>query len=363
MSQSEEDQSDKTHEATPQKLRKAREKGEVARSTDLSVSASYAGFMLAALAFGSSSFQSLGSTLMYFLDSPDRMSQGGLGDSAQALMGTLIFRSVTAVAPWFLLPMASVVLVTLAQRAFVVAPGKLEPKMSRVSILSNAKNKFGRTGLFEFAKSFSKLLLYSLLLASFLRTNLPAMIVATATGPAAALALMGALFIKFLVVVLLISTGLGALDAVWQHVEHLRKNRMSHKEMMDETKDAEGDPHVKQQRRQKGQQIAMNQMLSDVPDADVVVVNPTHYAVALKWSRMPGAAPVCVAKGIDEIARAIREKAAEAGVPVHRDPPTARALYASVAIGREIPEDTYREVAAAIRFAEEMRQRARKRAF
>jgi flagellar biosynthesis protein FlhB len=138
---------------------------------------------------------------------------------------------------------------------------------------------------------------------------------------------------------------------------------MSRKELMDETKDAEGDPHMKQQRRQKGQELAMNQMMADVPEADVVLVNPTHYAVALKWSRMPGAAPVCVAKGIDEMALAIRKKAIEAGVPVHSDPPTARALFASVAIGQEIPEKTYRAVAAAIRFAEEIRQKARRRPF
>lgn len=105
----------------------------------------------------------------------------------------------------------------------------------------------------------------------------------------------------------------------------------------------------------------MNQMLADVPEADVVVVNPTHYAVALKWSRLPGEAPVCVAKGVDEIAARIREKAQEAAIPIHRDPPTARALHAIVEIGQEIPEEQYRAVAAAIRFADAMRQRAKGR--
>jgi flagellar biosynthetic protein FlhB len=100
-------------------------------------------------------------------------------------------------------------------------------------------------------------------------------------------------------------------------------------------------------------------MLADVPKADVVIVNPTHFAVALKWSRRKGAAPVCVAKGVDEVAARIRAAAAEAGVPIHRDPPTARALHATVNLGEEVRPEHYRAVAAAIRFAERMRSRAR----
>jgi flagellar biosynthetic protein FlhB len=100
-------------------------------------------------------------------------------------------------------------------------------------------------------------------------------------------------------------------------------------------------------------------MMVDVPTADVVVVNPTHYAVALRWERTPGSAPVCVAKGVDEVAARIREAAAAAGVPVHRDAPTARALHGTVEIGAQIQPDHYEAVAAAIRFADRMRGRAR----
>ncbi len=143
----------------------------------------------------------------------------------------------------------------------------------------------------------------------------------------------------------------------------MRKNRMSDKEIRDEMKDAEGDPHMKQQRRQRGQEIAMNQMLSDVPKADVIVVNPTHYAVALQWSRNQGEAPVVTAKGVDEVARRIREIAHESAIPIHRDPPTARALHASVEIGSEIAPDHYRAVAAAIRFADMIRRKRKARGY
>ena len=127
---------------------------------------------------------------------------------------------------------------------------------------------------------------------------------------------------------------------------------------MDEVKHSEGDPHIKQQRRQRAVEIAMNQMLSDVPDAGCRDRQPTHYAVALKWDRLSSGAPVCVAKGIDEIAARIREVAAENAVPIHSDPPTARALHASVDIGDEISPDHYVPVAAAIRFAEAVRRKA-----
>jgi probable sodium:solute symporter len=103
-------------------------------------------------------------------------------------------------------------------------------------------------------------------------------------------------------------------------------------------------------------EIAAQRMMADVPDADVVIVNPTHYAVALKWDRTPGSAPVCVAKGVDEVAHRIREAAIEAGVPVHSDPPATRAIYATTDLGAEIAPDHYHAVAAAIRFAERMRR-------
>jgi flagellar biosynthetic protein FlhB len=127
--------------------------------------------------------------------------------------------------------------------------------------------------------------------------------------------------------------------------------------VIDEHKDSEGDPHLKQQRRQRGHDIATNRMLLDVGCADVIIVNPTHYAVALKWKRSDRSAPICLAKGVDEIAARIREQAALHGVAVHSDPPTARALHATVEVGAPIRPEHYRAVAAAIRFAEALRKR------
>lgn len=135
---------------------------------------------------------------------------------------------------------------------------------------------------------------------------------------------------------------------------------MSHKEIRDEHKEAEGDPHLKQSRRQKAREIAMQQMLSQVPSADVILVNPNHYAIALQWSRAPGSAPTCVAKGVDEIAARIRASGLEHSIPIRSDPPVARALFATCEIGHEIDPDFYAPVAAAIQFADELRRKSRK---
>lgn len=361
MSDGGKDESDKSHEPTQQKLQKAREKGEVARSSDLSVAAAYVGLLLAIVAIGSVTVDRIGSVLTTLLDQPEEIAGLVFSEPAQTPLGGLGFALATALGPWFALPAAAVLVSVIAQRALVFAPSKLVPKLSRISPMANAANKFGRNGLFEFAKSFAKLTLYSVCLGLFIDAKLDEIVGAIRTGARGAIAIMAQHCIEFLFIVVLMAAALGAVDAVWQHAEFRRRNMMSRKELTDETKDAEGDPHMKQQRRYRGQRIALSHMLADVPSADVVIVNPTHYAVALKWSRKPGAAPVCVAKGVDEMAATIRRTAQEAGVPLHSDPATARALHATVEIGQEIDEIHYAPVAAAIRFAELMRRKARER--
>ena len=353
------DDQDKQHEATQKKLDDARKKGEIPRSTDLTTAAAYAGVLIAATAIGAANMKGIGAELAGVVARSDRLAVEVFNGGGMVFAGTLILEIAALLAPWFLIPIVAVLLVLVATRSFVVSPEKLQPKMNRISPLSNAKNKFGRSGLFEFAKSFAKLSIYSIILGVFLWRKMPQVVGTIGLEPAMATTVLLELCVQFFALVLLIALVIGAIDFMWQYQEHMRKNRMSHKELTDEAKQSEGDPHVKQQRRQKGYEIAMSQGIKDVPDADVVVVNPTHYAVALKWSRLPGEAPICVAKGVDEIAARIREVASEAGVPIHRDPPTARSLHAMVEIGQEIHPEHYQAVAAAIRFAEKMRGKAK----
>lgn len=352
---------DKSFDPTPQKLLEARKKGDFAKSVELQTAASYAGLTLAFLALGTQVVSVFAGQMQVLLDQSVEFADVVFAGSSSAVMGPILWNASWALVPVFLLPALAVLGAIFTQRAFVVTPSKLQPKLSRISLVQNAKQKFGRNGFFEFGKSFAKLTIYSICLAVFLDARLPDMIAVTRSVPGAVVVMLAELCVAFLLIVVLISAALGAIDAIWQHQEHIRKNRMSRKEISDETKNAEGDPYLKQERRARAQALASQQMMADVPTADVIIVNPTHYAVALKWTRAPGTAPICVAKGVDEIALRIREVAMEAAVPIHSNPPTARALHSVMKVGDEVTSEYYQAVAAAIRFADEMRVKAKGR--
>lgn len=355
------DESDKTYDATPQKLLDARKKGEIARSTELLTACAYAGLLIAFIGAGGSGLMQLGTSMMVLIDQSAELAPLFFGGAAAAPTQGIMRSVAGSLLPIFLVPAVAVLICLVTLKGIVFAPTKIAPKLSKISVIANAKNKFGRTGLFQFAVSFSKLLIYSACLAFFINARLEEMVSVLQTNPRIIVSLLAEICLSFLLVVVIVSGVIGFIDVIWQHFEHLRKNKMSRKEVMDETKNNEGDPHMKQERRQRAQAIAGAQMMADVPTADVIVVNPTHFAVALKWEKKPGQAPICVAKGIDEVALRIREVANENGVPIHSDPPTARALHATTEIGDEISPDHYRAVAAAIRFAEAMRQKAKGR--
>lgn len=355
---SENSEEDKEHEPSLRRLEEARKRGEIAQSADLTAAAGYAGLLLAALIFGAAALQKAGLAGAVILGQADRLAPQ-IMTSARAPIGGIMAAFTMPLAPILLLPMVAALLAVVVQQALVFAPGKLAPKLSRISPFATAKQKFGREGLFAFAKNVVKLAIICLLLLKFLPSRADEILSSLQMTPAQATVVMLNVLIDFLFFALVIATILGTVDYFWQYFQHRRRNRMSRKDLIDEMKDTEGDPYVKMQRRQRGQEIALNQMLQDVAKADVIVVNPTHYAVALKWSRAKRSAPICVAKGVDEIAARIRERAAEAGVPIHRDPPTARAIHASVEIGDQIRAEHFQAVAAAIRFAEAMRKRAR----
>lgn len=354
------DGAEKSHEPTQKRLDDARKRGEVVRSNDLTFAAAQAGLLLVAMGFGAASLIRAATLARGLVEQADTLAPALVSPHPGPVAGGIVLAFGAALAPWFAVPLVAVLAMLLAQRAVVFSGEKLMPKLSRISPLANARNKFGRAGLFEFAKSAVKLGVISLVLGFYLTAKAPVLLGAVQLPPGAVVALIGHLLIGFLLIVLAVTGAIGALDYLWQYHEHRRRNRMSHQELLEENRQSEGDPHMKQQRRRKGYEIATNRMLAEVPAADVVIVNPTHYAVALKWNRAARGAPVCVAKGVDEVAARIRAAAVEAGVPIRSDPPTARVLHAAVEVGQQIRPEHYQAVAAAIRFAETMRRRARR---
>jgi len=356
---SEEDE-DKDHAPTQKRLDEARRRGDVARSVDLTAALGMSGLVLVSLGAAALLVGRAAGAAQGFLTLADQ-PVGRAGDPSAAAILHRIGPMLTPLLPFLLVPALFALVALIGQRSITFAPEKLAPKLSRVSPLANARQKFGATGLFEFGKSAAKLALTAVLTFWFIGRDLPYLIPAMAMPASAVAALLMETLVRFLLFIAAMAVLLGGLDYVWQWFDHLRRNRMSRQELMDEFRESEGDPHIKGQRRQRAEAIAMNRMMADVPKADVVIVNPTHYAVALRWNRKSGRAPVCLAKGVDEVAARIRAAAALAGVPVRSDPPTARILYATVDLGAEIRREHFGPVAAAIRYAENMRRRARER--
>lgn len=349
--------SEKEYAPSERRLDEARRKGDIPMGRDLMAAGGLGGFVLAILAWPDGLIRVAGA-LQVMLDQAETLAPL-MASGQPAPSGLLVAELGIGLGPAFLLPGVAVIAVLLAHRGLVFATDRIEPKLSRVSLVAGAKRRFGREGLFEFAKSTVKLVLIGGVLAVYLVSGSDRILSGLTLAPVQVTVLMARMMVEFLLLVLVVQLVIGGVDLLWQRVEHLRRNRMTRKEMTDEMKQSEGDPQIKAQRRMKAMEVAGNRMLADVATADVVIVNPTHYAVALRWNRKARGAPVCVAKGVDDTAMAIRARAMEAGVPLRHDPPTARALYATVALGEEIRPEHYRPVAAAIRFAESLRARVR----
>lgn len=359
----EDDAAEKTHDPTPHRLEEARKKGDIARSPEVNSALAFLALLAAATAFGGRALSDLALALQQALAAAVQGQASATFPSAAApshVAGRVIAGSGPAAALLFAVPAVAVIAGLVVTRAVSFAPDKIVPKAGRLDPIANLRQKFGPTGLVDFARGALKLIAVSVCLVLFGLVRLPDIIASAALDPGAGTVVFLRLFLEFLALVVAISVPVAVLDLLWQHFDLARRNRMSRKDILDEMKSTEGDPMLKQQRRQRGQEIATNRMLDKVAKADVVIVNPTHYAVALTWARTRGRAPVCVAKGTDEIALRIRERAEAAGVPLHRDPATARALFATVRLDEEIAPAHYRAVAAAIRFADRVRAARRK---
>lgn len=356
----EDDGQEKSFEPTEQRIQKAREEGNIAKSTDVTAAAAYIGLLLALVIGAAKAATVAGEALSGFLAMPDQLAPEILGPAGMANLAPIIGRVVWAVAPLIVLPVALTLAALYAQNVVKATPANLAMKLSRISLISNAKQKFGPTGIVEFLKSAFKLVAISIVVGFLLGGNVESYLVLSMSSGKALPGLLRDEALTLLKAVTVIAVAISFFDYFWRRYDHRRKLMMSSQDMKDETKQSEGDPHMKQARRQRAREISANQMMRDVPTADVIVVNPTHYAVALKWSREAGSAPVCVAKGLDAIALRIREIGTENGIPVMSDPPTARLIHATVEIGEEVRPEHYKAVAAAIRFADGINATARK---
>ena len=344
------DPASKTEEATPRKLDEARKKGDVAKTPDLASWLSLAAATGVVLFAGGHFSIALAEALVTFIASPHEM----LG-ALDAGGGTEIARmAIFAAAPILAAVMGATIIAgaggNIAQSGFLWTSEKLKPEWSRVSPMKGWNRLFGADGLVQFLKTFLKLVVTCAIAWVVLESHAAELAGLATMGPAAklpvALELAGALMAAILAFLGVTA----AMDWLWQRVSFARKMRMSREELKEDFKQSEGDPHVKARQKQIRMERARRRMMAAVPEATVVIMNPTHYAVALKYEAGETPAPMCVAKGVDSLALKIRAVAEEAGVPVVEDAPLARALYATVDVDQTIPRAHFEAVAKVIGF-------------
>lgn len=348
-----EENNDKPFEASEQKLRRARQDGDIPRSNEVNAATMYIGVWLV-FAVGA------GFMVQQWLTMASRvMGAEPWPEVSWALAKAVGKHASIAVALLMLVPVAVILTALIAQRGLVFSAKKLAFDPKRLNPVKNAAQKFGPSGLMTFAISLAKAAFVCFGGWFLFSTLLDRLGSAALGGGRQWVEGLPLLLQQVLLMAVAISVVFAVIDSLWKRHEYLKRHRMSRKEMEDEHKEAEGDPHLKAARRQKAVDIAMKQMLADVAKADVIIVNPTHYAVALEWKRGSGRAPVCLAKGTDDVAARIRARAKDHEVPIFSDPPCARAIHATVKIGEEIQRQHFAAVAVALRFATQMREKAR----
>lgn len=357
MSEEQNEGQEKTLEASEQKLRKAREKGDIAQSTEINTFMMYVGVFLAVVMLGGAIGQGVTTILAGMLERPERVAGGLILGEADGLADWIFGSLAIKIFPFFLLPITMIILSLVAQRSVTFSPSKIQPKLSNLSLVANAKKKYGPGGLGEFLKSFAKLVVITVIAGIFFKKEFE--ILPAYAGMPAQL-LPGLMAKEGLVLMLYVMIGaalIASIDLPAKIMSHKRKMRMTVQEARDENKENEGDPYQKQKRRQKAMEISQSTMLQDVTNANVIIVNPTHFSVALAWDRDSGEAPKLIAKGVDHMAFRIRERAKLAGIPIHENPPCARALFASTEVGDIIPREHFAAVAAAIHYADQIVKR------
>ncbi|MFA7645717.1 MAG: flagellar biosynthesis protein FlhB [Phenylobacterium sp.] len=338
----------RTEEPTPHKLQKAREKGDVVKSQDLAP--------LAALLAAAGVMAGLGGHLSRDLAIGLRGVVANAGTiSLEGGGGVQLLAQVTRLgAPVLLAVLATAaaagVAANLAQHGFMFTPEKLKFDFKKLSPMAGLKRIFGPDGLFNFAKTVVKILLVAAVAWWAVNPRFAELQTLARISPTAILPLAADLLRRLVFAVAVLLAVVAGIDWFWQRARFMKRMRMTKEELKDEFKQTEGDPHVKARQRQLRIQRSRRRMMAQVPEATVVIMNPTHFAVALKYEVGEASAPTCVAKGLDSLALKIRDVARDAGVPVVEDPPLARALYAAVEIDEQIPPKHYEAVAKVIGF-------------
>ena len=334
---------ERTEQATPKRRQDAKKKGEAPRSRELNTTAVLLTGAATLLLFGGSIGKGIAAIMVDSLSMPRELA-------FDAPLIPTVFGQSAMVALMLLLPLFVAVLVAaLAGPAMlgglVFSAEAMQPKLEKLNPIAGLKRIFSLNGLMEFAKTLAKFVVVTGAGLLVLRIIAPDLLMAGDTSIQTAVPGLAATAAWVLVVLASVMLLIAAVDVPFQLWSHSKKLRMTRQEVRDEMKETEGRPEVKSRIRRVQMEMTQRRMMMAVPEADVVVTNPTHYSVALKYDPDGMAAPRVVAKGADEIALKIREVAAASGVPRVEAPPLARALYFTTRLDEEIPAELFLAVA------------------
>ena len=340
------DEAQQTEQPTQKRLDQAREQGDVIKSTEVASLILLGGSTVALAMFGKTTMTGMAGLLQSFLEQPDSMAVDGPG--LIQLMQALLMHLAMVLAPLF----GVIVLAAIAGHVMQSLPGfvpsRLAPDFSKVSPLAGFKRLFGLDAWMNLVKGLLKIAVVGVAVWTQVWPARTALDSILDQSPGGVVADMGHLLFKVLMAALAAMAVIAIADYFMQYVQFMKRNRMSKQEIKEEYRQNEGDPHVKAKIRQLRQERSKKRMMARVPTATVVLMNPTHYAVALQYESGKMAAPICVAKGVDAIALKIRAIAEDNDVPVVENAPLARALHASVEIDEPVPAEHYKAVAQVI---------------
>lgn len=344
----EEDDSQKTEDPTSKKLEESRKKGEVPMSKEMNNWVMLLAATIVILFLGGSMMRGFTETFQGLMANSYQLNtgMGGIGkvlstlftETAGHLLLPILFLLVAAVAGPF------------AQVGPLFAPESVKPSLNKISIVSGAKRMFSMRSIFEFLKGILKITLIGFISFLLLYPFFDSVDHFIGQPVPQILDELKSLFLRLMTGILVVLFILAIIDVLYQRMEHMKKMKMSRKEIKDEQRQTDGDPLVKGKLRQLRMQKAQQRMMQAVPEATVVITNPTHYAIALKYEGDTMDAPVCIAKGMDDVALRIREVAKENKVSVVENKPLARAMYDVVEIDEVIPMEHYKAVAEIISY-------------
>ncbi len=350
---------EKSLPASGQKLQKARDDGNIARSQDLSAGGALMVGLLALYLLGPSMMHDILETGRYFLGNAHLLVPSRMPVAALATESLYAFARIAL--PIALVMLAAGMAFGFLQVGFLLTSKPLQPKLSRLNPITGFQKFVSLRSLVELVKSLAKLAVIGIIVYYALYNRLPDILTLMALNPWGML--LGTMELTFAVWwrVALAMIAIGLLDYGYQFWQRQQDLRMTVQEARQESKELEGDPQIKRRVRQLQRQIAMQRMMAEVPTAEVVITNPTHYAIALRYDMDVMKAPVVVAKGARLMAQRIREVAVEHDVPIVQRPELARTLYRSLELNQPIPEHLFRAVAEVLSYVFQIDRREEKK--